>query len=199
MDTKGINRKQNAICLEEADLYYANGTFNSHIPTFLEEVKTLRLFETNSCYNYDILKSHLKHVQVVYDSDDITSFISRYIKHNFELQLRLFFNNIDKLKKLPCHNQYEDNYLFLRRIKNIDLYILSKQYGYIDPELEKRFSLFTKICKRQLSNKKDLGTSCPKCEDYSSSNRYYGYRHVCYYLKWRRYEYKCILHKILTE
>lgn len=137
-------------------------------------------FHKNAVYNPALLKVHIKKCT---DGDDINSMISRCIEHNLPESLDII------LEYLP-NIEHVDKRLLLRRISDVKLYLKAKLYGFIDNELEKRIVLIQRLFRKTSSN--NVSYTGPTWDEYLP-DRYWGYRHTIYYLRWNRYQrYKCL-------
>lgn len=189
------------IYYEETGTYFHNGTLASKESKLIELIKPnddeIVLFEKNLIYSPKLFELHLSYVQEVTILDDITSCVSRCVEYGIKDSLILLLKNIDRLIGMSTDEFVKicDKQLLLRKI-DLPCYNIAKEYGFIDMELEARIIMIQKlICKKDIDVHIYSG---PKPENYckvndiidysgeTQRNRYFGYRHTLYYMKYNR-------------
>jgi len=173
--------------IEEAGTYFRQGRLGQLETQLLPQCREDQ-FQKNTIYSLGLFQEHLKYVTQVPYLDDLTSCVARCVEYGFREQLVLLLTNLDRLVKMSTDQVSLDTRLLLRRI-DLPCYLIAKEAGFSDPELEKRISLFQKRWRGQqveLSSK-FLG---PPPEEYLGpdleGSRYWGYRQMLYYLRWNR-------------
>jgi hypothetical protein len=144
--------------LEDISLLYHNKTLTIHEDTLLHSVNESDSYEKNCIYSIRVFSAHIKKVLHVTCLDDITSSVARCIEHNFEPQLKSLLSSLPMLLSLATYADGVntlDTRLLLRKC-NITCYLLAKEHGFIDQELEKMISLIQCIWRKSSSKKPNL-------------------------------------------
>ena len=187
--------------LEEVNTYYYRGDLPDLLDALMKKLDGHGRFEKNLVYSPELFREHLNYVSEVEDPDNITSTVARCVEYGFREQLSLLLPQIDGWllsKKINNGTHSLDKRLLLRKI-DIPCYDLAKEYGFSDPELEKRVTLMKtkwllrKGKKVQGAEDEDyvLGTfEGPTPQEYMGEDlkggRYWGYRQILYMLRWNR-------------
>ena len=165
--------------LEDMILRYHDGTLPEVEDEFLACASSAT-FHRNTVYSYKILTEHLSHVTQVDNLDDVTSAIARCVEYGFTLQLQALLSRLPHLVTLNPGQL--DRRLLLRKI-NLPCYLMAKEHGFIDVELEKRITALQRRKKTKFIFEGPL----------PGDKTYWGYRHMLYYLRWNRHQrYKVI-------
>lgn len=201
--------------LEDMITYFHDKTLEQHEDKLLEAVKDVEDYEKNTIYNLKIFSAHIQTIKHVKYLDDITSSVARCVEYGLKLELQHLLLNLELLLSLATHHDgitTIDKRLLLRKC-DLPCYLIAKELGFVDIELEKRISSIQSLCRNPQSiflEKDNIITyEGPRPEefftkengiiDYSASPRYWGYRHTMYFLKWNRKDRYMILKLIKNQ
>lgn len=169
---------------------------------YCDEIVT---FDKNFCCDLLLMKYHLARVRSVTYVDEIVSVIERCVERGaFEI-LKHFFTYLDGLlvmSPLGSSSVDYDKRLLLRKV-DTKCYLLAKQHGFYDPELEKRIVLMQRLWRKQPAVLEPYAGPTP--EEYGLpkgmdiSEKYWGYRHTIYLARWNRHKRYQIVARITDE
>ena len=136
-------------------------------------------------YDPPLLRLFLENDPIYFHGEDLRSGISRCIEHCLSESLDLLLSVETK----------GDRRLFLRWIGSAELYVKAREKGWSDVEWEKRLVLLQRTWRarkrRQVKPQSDFRYEGPELKTYEETNRYYGYRHCTYEVRWnRKYRYR---------
>jgi hypothetical protein len=104
------------------------------------------------------------------------------VEYGYITQLLLLLDNLDYLTSIS--DEPPETQLLLRKC-NPYAYTLAREHGFRDEELEKRIILLQRVFRKQPLPDLTPFTG-PEPEVYENEDRYWGYRHALYYLRWNR-------------
>lgn len=184
---------------KEAEYYEKNAVYSLKVySVHLEHVKSISCLDDITstvarCVEYGLME------QLEYLLSKLTRLLSIATHEDGVtiLDQRLFLRDPKDL------SSEEEKIINPARKFHLSVYLLARKFGFMDIELEKRISLFQRIYRERKSGKTQMKPNLlsikyngPFPEDffrrkdgsinYEHSPRYYGYRHVLYFLKWNR-------------
>lgn len=188
--------------LEDIRTYIRQGKLAEYEDQLLSLAREYLYFENATVYSAKILELHLKLIEEVPNLDDVSSAIMRCVEHGFTAQLQLLLENLPRLVSMCERKAPLDKRLLLRKC-NVNCYLIAKQHGFIDNELEKRIIFLQRKFRRQTPNSLVYQGPTPKeyslDENYGVYPRYWGYRQTLYFIRWNRYQRLVILRLIKSD
>ncbi|SNW61926.1 Hypothetical protein ORPV_22 [Orpheovirus IHUMI-LCC2] len=181
-------------------LYHDNKLHDSNlVDKYIQLTISEPYYEKNTVYHIDIFKSNILNCKYVGHLDDINSTVCRCVEYGLYDQLQFLLDNLDLLVSKATYLDGIKSLCKLLMLRKIDMkcYLMAKEYGFTDVNLERRISYVQELIKGK-DNRKLLEYEGPKPEEYGEL-RYWGYRHTLYYLKYNKKDTLSIVKRLVDE